>query len=88
MEKNKLKDSLKKIRDIIDWFDRQEEVDVEVGLEKVREGAALIKESKARLKKVENEFEEVKKELEEEVDDESEDTAEKIDIIEPGGIPF
>ena len=67
MEKNKLKDSLKKLRDIIDWFDEQEEVDVEAGLEKVKEGVMLIKESRARLKKIENEFEEVKKEIGEEI---------------------
>jgi exonuclease VII small subunit len=41
-------------------------VDVEKGIEKVKEGVALIKVSRERLKKVENEFEEVKKELEKE----------------------
>lgn len=66
MAKNNLKDSLKKLKDIVDWFDRQEEVDVEVGLEKVKEGAVLIKESKKRLKELENEFEKVKEGLEEE----------------------
>jgi exonuclease VII small subunit len=34
----------------------------------VKEGAALIKASKERLKKVENEFEKVKKELGEEIE--------------------
>jgi exodeoxyribonuclease VII small subunit len=65
MKKTDLGASLRKLEDIVAWFDEQEEVDVEKGLEKVREGVALIKESKARLKEVENEFEEVKKELEE-----------------------
>lgn len=69
MEKNKLKDSLKKIEEIIGWFDRQEEIDVEAGLEKVKEGAALIKSGKKRLKELENEFEKVKTGLEEEVDE-------------------
>jgi exodeoxyribonuclease VII small subunit len=65
MKKTNLGESLKKLEAIVAWFDSREEVDVEKGLEKVREGVALIKESKARLKEVENEFEEVKKELEE-----------------------
>lgn len=63
MVKNTLKDSLKKLKDIVDWFDKQEEVDVEIGLEKVKEGARLIKESKKQLKGLENEFEKVKEEL-------------------------
>jgi len=65
MEKNKLKDSLKKLEGIISWFDEQKEVDVEAGLEKVKTGVDLIKASRARLKEIENEFEEVKKGLEE-----------------------
>lgn len=66
MTKNTLKDSLKKLKEIVEWFDTREEVDVEMGLEKVKEGAALIKESKKQLKGLENEFEKVKEELEEE----------------------
>ena len=61
--KNNLKDSLKKLKDIMDWFDKQEEVDVEAGLVKIKEGAMHIKESKKQLKVLENEFEKVKKEL-------------------------
>jgi exodeoxyribonuclease VII small subunit len=62
-----LTQSLKKLEEIVEWFESQEEVDVEKGIEKVKEGALLIKASRERLKKVENEFEEVKKELEEEI---------------------
>ena len=69
MEKNKLKDSLKKIEEIIDWFDQQSEIDVETGLEKAKEGVSLIKSSKKRLKELENEFEKVKTGLEEEVEE-------------------
>ena len=65
MEKNKLKDSLKKLEEIVGWFDEQEEVDVEAGLEKVKTGVNLIQASRKRLEELENEFEEVKKELEE-----------------------
>lgn len=75
MEKNELKNSLKKLEAIIEWFDKQEEVDVEAGLERVKEGVALIKASRERLKKVENEFEEVKKELAAETESGNEDTS-------------
>lgn len=70
MAKNTLKDSLKKLKDIVDWFDKQEEVDVEMGLEKVKEGANLIKESKKQLKELENEFEKVKEGLAEDGEEE------------------
>ncbi len=61
-----LSESLKKVQDIIAWFDTQEEVDVEKGLEKIKEGTVLIKESRTRLKEIENEFEVVKQDLEKE----------------------
>lgn len=66
MTKKTLADSLEKIQEIIRWFDNQEEVDVEMGLLKMKEGAKLIKESRERLREIENEFEIVKKELEQE----------------------
>ncbi|MEK7477864.1 MAG: exodeoxyribonuclease VII small subunit [Patescibacteria group bacterium] len=61
--KSNLSDALKKLADIVRWFDEQKEVDVEVGLEKVKEGAGLIKNSRERLKEIENEFEEVQKQI-------------------------
>jgi exonuclease VII small subunit len=64
--KKSLSESLKEINAIIDWFENQEEVDVEQGLEKVKTGAKLIQDSRSRLKDIENEFEVVKKELEKE----------------------
>lgn len=66
MPKMNLSESLKKVQAIIAWFDEQEEVDVEKGLEKIKEGTVLIKESRIRLKEIENEFEVVKKDLEKE----------------------
>lgn len=60
-----LSEALRRLQAINDWFDRQEEPDVEEGLKKLREGASLVKESRARLKEVENEFLEIQKELEE-----------------------
>lgn len=67
MEKTNLSESLKKLEEITKWFDNQEDVDVEKGLKKVKEGVALIKASRERLKEVENEFEDVKKVLEGEI---------------------
>ena len=63
-----LSKNLKSLTEISDWFESQEEVDIEKGLEKVKEAAGLIKESKQRLKEVENEFEEIKREISEEDD--------------------
>lgn len=63
MDKLNLTEALKKLEEINGWFDSQEEIDVEKGLEKVKEGAKLIKISRDRLREVENEFEDVKKEM-------------------------
>ena len=67
MEKEEfnIKGALKRLEEIINWFEGREEIDIEAGLEKVKEGAALIKKRRKGLKKVENEFEKVKRELEE-----------------------
>ncbi len=65
MKKINLTEALQKLERISDWFENQEQVDVEQGLEKVKEGAELIKLSRQRLKEVENEFQDVKKSLEE-----------------------
>ncbi len=56
-------ETMKKLRAITEWFESQEEVDVEKGMEKIKEGAELIRASKERLKELENEFEDVKKKL-------------------------
>ncbi len=58
-----LSDKLKKLGTIVSWFEDQEEIDVEKGLEMIKDGAVLIKDSKERLKEIENEFKEIKKEL-------------------------
>lgn len=62
-ESKNLNSSLKKLGEITEWFEGQEEVDVEEGLKKVKEAVELIKTSKSRLKKIENEFKEIKKEI-------------------------
>jgi exodeoxyribonuclease VII small subunit len=65
-KKINLKESLSKLNGIVEWFNEQEEIDVEVGLEKVKEGTELIKACKKRLTEVENEFKEIQKEVEKE----------------------
>lgn len=65
-KKVNLKESLSRLNGIVEWFDEQEEVDVEVGLEKVKEGAELIKACKKRLSEVENEFKEIQKDIDKE----------------------
>ena len=56
-----LNEILKKLAKIVSWFESQEELDVEKGLEYVKEGAELIKSSRERLSEIENEFKEIKK---------------------------
>lgn len=69
-----LKDSLKKLNDIATWFESQEEVDVEVGLVKVKEGAALVKVCKKRLSEIENEFGQIQRDAVQDNKSLSEDT--------------
>jgi exonuclease VII small subunit len=64
-----LSDNLKQLKEIAEWFDTQDTVDVEKGLEKIKKAAQLIKESRKRLTAVQNEFTEIQKELEEEEKD-------------------
>ena len=58
-----INDTLKKLSQIVSWFESQSELDVEKGLEYVKEGASLIKSSRERLSEIENEFKEIKKGL-------------------------
>jgi methyl-accepting chemotaxis protein len=65
MKENNLQKNLKSLSLIADWFEDQEEIDVEEGLKKVKEAVKLFKETKESFKEIENEFEELKKEIEE-----------------------
>lgn len=65
VEKNNLSESLNKLNKIVQWFESQDNIDIEKGLEKVKEGMALIRSSKEKFQKIENEFEEIKKEFDE-----------------------
>ena len=62
-EKNNISKSLKNLEEIVNWFEEQEDVDIEKGLDKVKQGAVIIKTLKKRLAAVQNEFVEIKKGL-------------------------
>ena len=65
IEKENMSEMLEKLARIVSWFESQKDMDVEKGLEYVKEGVTLIKQSKERLKEIENEFKEIKKSIEE-----------------------
>jgi hypothetical protein len=73
-----LSGNLEKLSKIADWFDDQQEVDVEEGLEKVKEAAVLIKESKARLAQIENEFDVLKKDIGEDAEEDPSKNVQEI----------
>lgn len=62
-EKSNISKSLKNLEEIVNWFEEQKDVDIEKGLEKVKQGAVIIKTLKKRLIMVQNEFNEIKKGL-------------------------
>ena len=69
-QKQNLEKSLAELATIVEWFEKQKEIDVEEGLKKVKLGAELIKASKKRLTEVENEFKEIQKEIVDEIGEE------------------
>lgn len=89
-DKINLSDQLEKLSEIANWFDQQEQVDVEEGLKKVKEAALLIKASKKRLAEVENEFEEIKKNITDEVEENGNNAREEVDTqdVKAEDIPF
>jgi hypothetical protein len=58
-----LSDNLKQLAEIQNWFNSQKEIDIELGLEKVKIAAQLLKLSREKLNKLENEFKEIEKEF-------------------------
>ncbi len=84
-EKVNFTESLEELNAIVGWFEEQDNVDVEVGLEKVREAAKLIKASKTRLAEIENEFKEIEKEI---GDAEPASSEESSDDISPDDLNF
>lgn len=64
-QEKSFKSHLEEISAILEWFDAQEELDVELALEKIKKAAELITASKKRLGEIENEFKEIKADIEE-----------------------
>lgn len=62
-KKDNIQTQLKELESIAEWFEKEEDFDVEEGLKKVKEGAELVKKLKGRIKEVENEFNELEVDL-------------------------
>lgn len=67
-EAENLNESLKELSEMVTWFEHQQDIDVEAGLQKVKRGAELIRGCKKRLEEIENEFKTIQKEIEEDID--------------------
>lgn len=65
--KQTLGESIKSLEEIANWFENQEEIDIEKGIAKAREGAILLKSTRKQLNDAENEFKEIKKNLQEKI---------------------
>lgn len=65
-----LTEALEELSGIVSWFEQQERqgLDVEAGLQKVRDAAVLIKASKGRLAQIDNEFKTIEKEIQTDID--------------------
>ncbi len=91
-EGESLKKNLQELKGIVEWFEQQSEVDVEIGLEKVRKGSALVKTTKARLVEIENEFKEIERDLENEIPQKgaSKEVVNTLndEEVEPDNVPF
>jgi exodeoxyribonuclease VII small subunit len=61
MAKQNIENNLKKLEEIANYFEEQEDIDLEISLEKIKEATKIIDESKKRLKDIENEFKEITK---------------------------
>ena len=68
MQKNSLKETLQRLKEIINELEEDDAVDVEAGLEKVKEGAGLVKTARKKFEKLENEFTDIKNDLNTEED--------------------
>jgi len=84
-EKENLQSALQRLEKIVEDLSKKD-VDVEAGLEKFREGVALIKICREQLRKAENEFQRIKKELDIAVDEEvkednEEDEADSLEEV-------
>ncbi len=80
-EKENLQSALQQLEKIVEDLSRKD-VDVEAGLEKFKEGVALIKICRGQLQKAENEFKRLKSELD--IEEENEED----ELVNPEDIPF
>lgn len=62
-ENKNLRQSMKDLEQIANWFEQQKEIDVELGIKKAKEGAELLKTTKKQLEEIENEFREIKESI-------------------------
>jgi exonuclease VII small subunit len=62
-KKDSIQSQLKELEGIAQWFEKEEDFDIEEGLKKVKEGASLVKKLKNRIQEVENEFRELEAEM-------------------------
>lgn len=85
-----LKDSLGKLNKIVEWFDGQSEIDVEAGLQRIREGAILVKFCKSRLAEIENEFKEIQRSVDADIPKKAMEsrTEEDEDELSSDDLPF
>lgn len=67
-DSNNFEQNLKKLQDIVSWFEEHDEIDLEKSLEKIKEGSELLKECRKDLKEIDNVFKEVEKDLEKDSD--------------------
>ena len=72
-------ESVKKLEEINTWF-QNEDIDLDEGLHKLKEGNDLIKKCRTRLKEVENEFIKIEKE--------SAEDSQEDDGQAPDSVPF
>jgi exodeoxyribonuclease VII small subunit len=70
-------DSINKLEEINSWF-QTEDIDLDEGLKKLKEGKDLIKKCRERLAEVENEFVKIKEEFTEETVTVSSDVEEEV----------
>lgn len=54
---------MRQLQTIVDWYDQQQELDIEEGLAKAHQAAELIRRCSRRLAQLENEFVKIKAEL-------------------------
>lgn len=55
-------EAMKQLEEINRWF-QEEDIDLDEGLKKLRDGKALLQQCRERLKEVENEFVKIKEEF-------------------------